>query len=184
MNPIVVHEPKSGREVVIAHSKTVISTSSEYIFNVDRTSQDNLWLAAIAFYKGAMKKEEKLTKELVVQYNGEVGADSGALRREFFEDALKQGNARLFDGESHNRIPKKDWSFEFLFEIFGTLVSHSILQGGPGFPCLSSATFHYLVSGNPEYCFPEKEDIPLDIGTFSLITFIEKVCQQLHVETL
>ena len=55
------------------------------------------------------------------------------------------------------------------------LIAHSMMQGGPGFPCLSSAIYHYLVSGSPTYCFPVKEDIPLDISTHVLHTFIEKV---------
>ena len=74
----------------------------------------------------------------------EVGADNRALRRD------------------HNRIPKKNWIFDFLFEIFGFLVS--------------PATFNYLVSGNPKCCFPVNTDIPLDLGTHSVITFIEKFC--------
>ena len=116
-----------------------------------------------------------LVKQLVVQFIGERGVDSGSLWREFFEEALREANSRMFAGEDDRRIPRKDWSLEFLFEILGMLVSHSILQGGPGFPCLSPSVFSYLVSGNSVYCFPVKEDIPLDISTHTLISFIEKV---------
>ncbi len=84
-------------------------------------------------------------------------------------------NTRLFDDEDVCRVPKKDWSFEMLFQICGMLVAHSILQSGPGFPCLSSSIYAYLVSGNPSYCFPTKSDIPLDLGTHSLISFINEV---------
>ena len=59
---------------------------------------------------------------------GEVGADSGALRREFFEDAIYQANLLLLEGEDDRRVFKKDWGMEFLVEIMGMLVAHSIIQ--------------------------------------------------------
>ena len=79
---------------------------------------------------------------------------------------------------------EKSWSLEFLFEILGMLVSHSLLQGGPGLRCLSPAVFSYLASGNSAYCFPVKEDIPLDISTHMLISFIEKVTIILYMNPM
>ena len=55
-----------------------------------------------------MKDERKLRRELVIEFDGEAGADSGALCREFCEDALKEANTRLIAGDSERRIPKKD----------------------------------------------------------------------------
>ena len=56
----------------------------------------------------------KLRMELIVQFDatGEVGADSGALRREFFEDAICQANLLLLEGEDERRVLKKtgDWN--------------------------------------------------------------------------
>ncbi len=177
MDPVVISEELNcGKQVITAHSRRVISTN-EYFLAVDRTSKDNMWLTINSFYKKAIdsKYADKLTKELVIQYTGEYGADSGALRREFFEDALKEMNTRLFDGGDSCRVPKKDWTFELLFEICGMLIAHSILQSGPGFPCLSPAVYTYLISGNPVYCFPVKDEIPLDLTTHILISFINKV---------
>ncbi len=103
---------------------------------------------------------------------GEIGADSGALRKEFFEDALKELNRRLFDGADNTRIPKKDYTLQVLFELAGMLVAHSVLKEGPGFPCVSGAVYDYMAKGE---CYPCKADIPLDLATTELHTFIEKV---------
>ena len=66
------------------HQNKVVDQLAEYALSVDRTTSEKLWQSAICFYKNAMIKPGKLFKELVIHYNGEAGADSGALRREFF----------------------------------------------------------------------------------------------------
>ncbi len=178
-NPIVVDpgskRPENGQQLLADHSHSVVSNNEEYMLTVDRSTQDNLWMAAISFYKNAKARPHKLKKQLVVHFAQEAAADSGSLRREFFEDALREANNRLFDGEISTRIPKKDWSLEVLMEIGGMMVAHSLVQGGPAFQCLSPAIFDYLVTANACEIYPTKEDIPLDITTHSLISFIEKV---------
>ena len=54
-----------------------------------------------SFYKGAISKPQKLRRPLVVNFvnTGEIGSDAGALRKEFFEDAIREVNDRLFEGE-------------------------------------------------------------------------------------
>jgi len=159
------------------HCNKVLDPSAEYVLSVDRSTPEKLWQSAVCFYKSAMTKPDKLRKEMVIQFDatGEVGADSGALRHEFFEDALYQGNLRLFEGENDRRVVKKDWGLEILCEIFGMLMGHSIIQGGPGFPCLSPCMFQYLATEVIDECLPIKEDIPLNIATHDLLTFIEEV---------
>lgn len=174
-HPIEVDKtPQSLETLLQAHSSQVIDSSSEYSLSVDRTSGESLWLSATSFYKRAMVRPEKLRKQLVVSFSetGEIGADSGALRKEFFEDALKEANKRLFDGEDYARIPKKDYTLQVVFELVGMLSAHSILQEGPGFPCMSEAVYDYMTKGE---CYPCKEDLPLDLATTELHNFIEKV---------
>lgn len=157
-----------------AHSLEVMDQDSEYALGVDCSSEDRLWLSAVSFYKGALVRKEKLKKQLVVSFTetGEVGADSRALRKEFFEDALKEANRRLFDGEDDNHIPKKDYTLKVLFELAGMLVAHSVLQEGPGLPCLSEAIYDFITTGK---CHPNKADVPLNLSTTELLTFIDKV---------
>ncbi len=110
-----------------------------------------------------------------MEYVGEVGVDSGALRKEFFEAVIIEANKRMFEGESDRRVPKKDWGLELMFEMCGMMVGHSILQEGPGLPCLSVCVYDYMVHGEVDQCYPVKEDIPLNISSHELITFIEEV---------
>ena len=122
-----------------------------------------------------MLRPKKLAKTLVVSFKGEAGADAGSMRREFFEDALREANLRLFEEEDDRRVPKKDWAREVMFKVVDMLIAHSLLQQGPGFTCLSPAVFEYLVSDRLSQCFPTMADIPLNLSTHDLITFIEKV---------
>ena len=119
----------------------------------------------------------KLKHLLIISFTGtgEEGCDAGALRKEFFEDSLREVNERLFEGENNQRIPRKDVSLECSFEVAGILLAHSLIHGGPGMPCLSSSLFDYLATSDYAQCFPTKYDIPLNISTHELITFIEKV---------
>ena len=55
------------------------------------------------------------------------------------------------------------------------VVAHSVLQEGPGIPCMSPAMFEFLAYQNPDECYPVKDDIPLNIATHELISFIEEV---------
>ena len=179
-NPIDVDEsPKSLGALLQTHADKTINRSAEYTLSVNRATSDNFWLSLIAFYKSAKVKPEKLRKQLVIQFSetGEIGADSGALRKEFFEDVLKEVNNRLFEGNKVSRVPKKDCNLEYELEVAGCLLAHSVLQGAPGIPVLSEAVYSYLVSGDPASmeCYPSKDDVPLNIATHSLFTFIEKV---------
>ena len=132
--------------LLMSHAIKVLDHSEEFRLSVDRSTEETLWNTVICFYKNAKNKPSKLRKELVVDFSasGEVGADSGALRREFFEDSIRQANVRLFEGEQDRRIVKKDWGLELLYEVTGMLVAHSVLQGGVGIPLLSSSMFEYM----------------------------------------
>lgn len=63
-----------------------------------------------------------------------TASDTGALRKELFEDALHEVN------NQGSRRGKQDVSLEHLFELEGMLLGHSIVQDGPIFPCLMSLT--------------------------------------------
>lgn len=130
-NPIEIDGSSGCIETVLNKlSNQVIDQSSEYSISVNRITANSLWLPAMSFYKGALVHPNKLRRQLLVSFSetGEIGADSGALRKEFFEDTLKEMNVRLFDGEECTRIPKKDYNLEVHFEMAGMLVAHSLLR--------------------------------------------------------
>ena len=172
-----VREYSSVQDVINHHSSKMVHQFSEYSLTVDRSSRDNFWMAVLSFYKGALRKPEKLKKCLTVTFvnSGEQGSDAGALKKEFFENSLREVNYRLLEGEDTRRIPKKDVSLELMFEVAGMIFAHSIVQEGPAMPCMSPAIFDYLTHGDISRCYPVKEDIPLNLSTHHLITAIEEV---------
>ncbi len=163
--------------LVCQHSSKVISEFSEFSLTVDRSNSEHFWSSVLSFYKGAIHKPEKLKRCLVVNFenSGEQGYDAGALRKEYFEDSLKEVNERLFEGNECRRIPKKDISLELVFQVAGMIFAHSVLQGGPAMPCLSPVVFEFLIHGDTTKCLPLKDDIPLNMSTHELITAIEEV---------
>lgn len=180
-----IKQPLSATDLISSHAYRILDQSSEFMVNIDRSSPEAFWMAVVAFYKGGRGNLSKLKQSLVVNFvnTGECGADCGALRKEFFEDALQEANERLFEGEVNSRIPMKDASLELQLEVAGMLIGHSLLQGGPGMPCLSPAVFQYLVHGDVSLCYPAAEEIPLNIATHDLITFIDKVSWLCHMLT-
>lgn len=162
----------SLQSLLHSHSNKVIDFSVSCHLEVARSPKETFWLSVMAYYKSCKAKPEKLTKELVIQFTGEAGADSGALRREFFEDAIYQVNMNLLEGDDDRRMLRKDWGMESTYEVMGSLVAHSILQNGPGLQCLSPTVYDYLTS---QSTYPEIADIPLSMGTHELISLIEKV---------
>ena len=187
--PIGIHvdHQESLEQLLRLHSEKIIDERREYKLSVDRSSSDTLWQAVVCFYKGAKVKPQKPQWELVIDFlgTGEVGIDSGALWKKFLESAIVQANQRLFEGEADRCVVKKDWGLELMYEVAGPLVAHSFLQEGPGIPCLSPSMFDYLAK-ETDQCYPVVEDIPLNISTHDLITFIEQVssncCCFLHVK--
>jgi len=64
-----------------------------------------------------------------------------------------------------------------MFKTAGLIIGHSILQGGPGFPCLCPAAYNYMLHVDKEKALQEMEsaNIPVNAATHNLIQFINKV---------
>ena len=52
----------------------------------------------------------------------------------------------FFEGASDRRLPKKGWGMEYSLEMAGTMIAHSIAQGGPGFPVLCPPVYKYMIT--------------------------------------
>ena len=168
----------STSSLLVSHSLDVLENFSEYNITIDRSNDELFWAGLTAFYKGAISNPEKLKKKLVVTFigTGEIGSDCGSLRNEFFEDGLRLVNTKLFEGEDLRRVPKKDLSLEVLFEVAGMLITHSIIQDGPAFPCLCPYVFDFLIYQDMEQCFPSIDDLPLNASTNDVLQLIKEVC--------
>ena len=92
-------------------------------------------------------------------------------------------NELLFEGHENSRLPKKDSNLQRLFECAGVIIGHSVLQGGPAFPCLCPAAFSYLLYLDKEKALqelPTADDISRNAATMGLLDLITNVSFCLH----
>ena len=139
------------------------------------TNRSCLWNKAKLFYKRGMADTSILKKNLVVSFSGEEGIDGGALRNEFFVAAIKKMNDDFFEGKDNRRLPKCHWGCEDELKIAGIFVAHSLLLGGPGFPCLHPAIYELISGGDAVEYQPTVQDIPVTAPTAELLEMISKV---------
>ena len=90
-----------------------------------------LWVEMLKFYKRKISASSDLGKSLEVSFKGEDGLDGGAVKVELFGLALEEATKRLFEGDTINLVPIKDSTKLFLFRMFGMMLVHVIIQGGP-----------------------------------------------------
>ncbi len=170
----------SVQSILARHCQQNINVDDEYLL---KTNRHSLWNKAQVFYKRAVcTSPTQLRKGLMIEFSGEEGADAGALRCEFFEKALQCANEDWFQGPEARRIPKCHWGCETELMMAGAMIAHSVLLGGPGFPCIHPAVFHLMVSGDthllselPTVDLPTAADIPRDASTIDLLEMIDKV---------
>ncbi len=167
--------PSTVVELLSNHIRKTVDTTRCCEIEVNR---EKLWRHALGFYKNSLHNPERLARDFHVEFEGEEGVDGGALKNDFFEQLLKLVNDKLFEGDMYRRIPKRDWSLEHSMEIAGVIVAHSLIHGGPAFPCLCPPVFSYSVYGDRERALellPTKEDIPRNMATEGVWTLIEEV---------
>ena len=135
------------------------------------------------FYKRAVANRSMLRQNLMIEFSGEEGADAGALLYEFCEEVVHKVDEDYFEGQEDRRVPKCHWGSAFELEMAGAMVAHSILQGGPGLPCLHPAVFHTMVSGEAQAIttlteneLPTAKDIPRNASTYDILEMIDQVC--------
>ena len=71
----------------------MINTSDKLLVKVNRAV---IFTEALALYKSAKHESSNLRKSIIIiEFSGEEGVDAGALRNDFFEEALRQANKVL-----------------------------------------------------------------------------------------
>ena len=89
---------------------------------------------------------------------------------------LDEFRKRSFEGDYPNLVPRRGDSINFL--IFGIVLGHSILHGGPGFYALQPWVFEVIAGfDKPEHLMTlvTKDDIPLHAGSSNLLEFIKQL---------
>ena len=77
----------------------------------------------------------------MIKFSGEKGSDSGALLFEFYQEVTKKLYDECFEGTENRKIPRFNWGLEIQLKMAGAMIAHSVLQGGPGLPCIHPAIF-------------------------------------------
>lgn len=86
---------------------------------------------------------------LRIRFKGQPGVDTGGVTREFFHK-VAPGYMEMFFQGGKFKIPvySADIVASGLMRYFCTMIVHSILQGGPGFPVFSPSVYCYIATGN------------------------------------
>ena len=120
---------------------------------------------AVVYYKSI---QFDASCPLRITYQGQPAIDSGGVMRQFYSDlfeGLVEGKLMvLFEGENAHKVPsyQPQAVMSGMFEMVGKMIAHSLVQGGPGFPCLALPCFYYLVTGDVmcAFAYCDVWDIP------------------------
>ena len=149
-----------------------VDTERSKIIDVDRSV---LWKTALIFYKSTPK--DHLHRGLNVMFEGfEDAVDAGALWLEL-GDLLRAIDKNLFEGKQDRRVPVYSWENVYLIKMAGIMVAHSLLQNGPGMPCLAPYVYDFLVYGEKERAaaYVNFEDLPETPQTEVLMAFLKEI---------
>ncbi len=115
---------------------------------VNADDEEDEWVeAALAFYKASKFEKDAQLRVLV---RGQPGIDTGGVRRQFLSVVLQQlalsDSLKLFEGANNHLRPVFRLSnlSSGLLKVAGTIVGHSYLLDGQGFPFLSDGCYYYL----------------------------------------
>ena len=171
-----IRGPRSLEHLLAEQAEKIIDEDDDITLKMSRSC---IYNKAKHFYKASQHSPTNLRRNLVVSFHGEEGIDIGALRIDFFTATLRGISDELFEGRPDRLLPRSHWGSEDAFEIAGTAVAHSILSGGPGFPCLHPAVYSQLtvlsILDDDVEDMPCADDIPRDASTMDMISLIEEV---------
>lgn len=111
-----------------------------------KVDEDDLLNDAMTYYKAA---DFDPKKKLRVIYNNQPAPDTGGVTRQFFTQLLYLVSEEFFHGDDY-KIPiyNSQVVASGMIRLVGSIIVHSILQGGPGFKFFSPAVYHYLATGD------------------------------------
>lgn len=111
---------------------------------------DDAWADTVTFYKSRRFDPGKRVR---VQVEGQPALDTGGVRAQLYSTVFQQfaqnKQLSLFDGPDYHLRPMctAQARSSGLFRVLGTMVAHSIVQNGVGFPYLSPVCYWYIADG-------------------------------------
>lgn len=115
-----------------------------------------------------------------VMVKGQPAIDTGGVLRQVFGEVFlslcnNEGIKHIFTGEPYRRIPmySNQLVVNGFFEVLGKIISHSLVQGGPGFPYLSPPIYWYLATADLQTALSKASCA--DVTNEVLLNYIDKV---------
>ena len=116
-----------------------------------KVDEEDIFNDALLFYK---ETRFDPTRPLRVSFLHQPAVDTGGVRRQFFTDVLDKfafdDPYSMFVGEKLCLRPANSPQLLPLFKLLGTIIVHSLVQEGPGFPFLAPYVFRYLATDSEE----------------------------------
>lgn len=143
-----------------------------------KVDEEDLLNDAMTYYKDS---DFNPSKRLRIVYTGQAAADTGGVVRHFYTQLLTAITETFFQGKEYcSPIYNSDTVASGLMKLVGTIIVHSILQGGPGLPVFSPGIYYYLATGNVEEAI---DGLAVIDCSLEMRDFISKVINNLQYDT-
>lgn len=110
-----------------------------------KVDEEDILNDAMAYYKD---QDFDPRKRLRIIYRGQAAADTGGVIRQFYAQLLSAISDAFFQGYTYRSpVYNCDIVASGVMKLVGTIIVHSVLQGGPGFPVFSPGVCNYLANG-------------------------------------
>lgn len=142
-----------------------------------KVDEEDLLNDAITYYKDP---DFNPSKRLRIVYTGQPADDTDGVVRHSYTKLFTVITDTFFQGEEYRSpIYNGATAASGLIKFVGTIIVHSILQGGPGFPVFSPGIYYYLAKGNVEEAM---ESLTVIDCSLEMRDFISKVRNNLQYE--
>lgn len=135
-----------------------------------KVDEEDLLNDAMAYYKDPNFDPKK---KLRIIYNKQPAADTGGVTRQFFTRLLHLMSEEFFHGDYY-KIPiyNSQVVASGIMKLVGTIIVHSILQGGPGLRIFSPSVYHYLATGDVDGAIQTMSINDCSLRTKSFISMV------------
>lgn len=138
--------PRTDKEVTLQDILDQLQSNFSADKEKLKVDEDDILNNALAYYKDS-KFDPK--KKVRVIYKGQPAADTGGVTCQFYTQLLQEISQQFFHGDTFKTpIYNSNMVVSGIMKLVGTIIVHSILQGGPGFPVFSPSVFFYLATGD------------------------------------
>lgn len=144
-----------------------------------KVEEDDLLNDALTYYKDS---EFDPKKKLRIVFKNQPAADTGGVLRQFFTQLLKEISEHFFFGEKSRRpIYNSDIVSSGMMKLVGTIIVHSVLLAGLGFPVFSRSLYRYLATGKTDEVI---QNMTVDDCSLPVRNFIEVIFRFLKLNSL